>query len=60
MGLFFTSGTDGHPKACLHTYDTLIKNAVQVVNDSGLNSNSVMLSGSPFTHCLVFYPCIAA
>jgi len=50
MGLFFTSGTDGHPKACLHTYDTLIKNAVQVVNDSGLNSNSVMLSGSPFTH----------
>ena len=50
MGLFFTSGTDGNPKACMHTYNTLIKNAVQVVNDSNLNSDSVMLSGSPFTH----------
>lgn len=50
MGLFFTSGTDGNPKACMHTYNTLIKNAIQVVNDSNLNNDSVMLSGSPFTH----------
>lgn len=51
FAIFFTSGTHSLvPKPCLHSYDTLLGNAVAVARDAGMSSSDVFISASPFTH----------
>lgn len=48
--LAFTSGTTGKPKCVMHSSNTLLANARELVRDWGLNEASVILSLSPLSH----------
>jgi acyl-CoA synthetase len=48
--LAFTSGTTGRPKCVMHSSNTLLANARDLVRDWKLDSESVMLSLSPLSH----------
>jgi acyl-CoA synthetase len=48
--LAFTSGTTGRPKCVMHSSNTLLANARDLVRDWKLGSESVILSLSPLSH----------
>ena len=48
--LAFTSGTTGTPKGVMHSDNTLLANAREMVRDWGHDQNSVLLSLSPVSH----------
>ena len=48
--LAFTSGTTGHPKGVMHSTNTLMANARDLVRDWGHTENTILLSLSPLTH----------
>jgi acyl-CoA synthetase len=48
--LAFTSGTTGTPKGVLHSHNTLLANARDMVKDWGHDTNTVLLSLSPISH----------
>ena len=48
--LAFTSGTTGKPKCVMHSSNTLLANARDLVRDWRLNHQSVILSLSPLSH----------
>ncbi|MCA8928904.1 MAG: acyl--CoA ligase [Alphaproteobacteria bacterium] len=48
--LAFTSGTTGRPKCVMHSCNTLLANARDLVRDWGLSSDTVILSLSPLSH----------
>ena len=51
IGLFFTSGTEtGEPKGCIHTHSSMMGNAMSVCIDSEIDRDSVIISGSAFSH----------
>jgi len=48
--LAFTSGTTGTPKGVLHSHNTLLANARDLVKDWGHDESTVLLSLSPISH----------
>lgn len=48
--LAFTSGTTGTPKCVMHSDNTLLANARDLVRDWGHGSQSILLSLSPLSH----------
>lgn len=48
--LAFTSGTTGKPKCVMHSSNTLLANARDLVHDWGLNHKVIILSLSPLSH----------
>ena len=48
--LAFTSGTTGRPKGVMHSANTLLANARDMVRDWGHDETTVLLSLSPLTH----------
>lgn len=48
--LAFTSGTTGQPKGVMHSANTLLANARDLVRDWGHDEATVLLSLSPLTH----------
>ncbi len=48
--LAFTSGTTGRPKCVMHSCNTLLANARDLVRDWALDSHAVILSLSPLSH----------
>lgn len=48
--LAFTSGTSGRPKCVMHSSNTLLANARDLVRDWRLDSQTVILSLSPLSH----------
>lgn len=46
----FTSGTTGRPKCVMHSSNTLLANARDLVRDWGQDTGSVILSLSPLSH----------
>jgi acyl-CoA synthetase len=48
--LAFTSGTTGSPKCVMHSDNTLLANARDLVRDWGHNADTVILSLSPLSH----------
>ncbi|MPY74175.1 MAG: AMP-binding protein [Alphaproteobacteria bacterium] len=48
--LAFTSGTTGTPKGVLHSHNTLLANARDLVKDWGHDTSTVLLSLSPVSH----------
>lgn len=48
--LAFTSGTTGMPKCVMHSHNTLLANARDLVRDWGHSADTVMLSLSPLSH----------
>lgn len=48
--LAFTSGTTGQPKCVMHSSNTLLANARDLVRDWDIGSDEVILSLSPFSH----------
>jgi acyl-CoA synthetase len=48
--LAFTSGTTGSPKCVMHSHNTLLANARDLVRDWGHGPNTVLLSLSPLSH----------
>lgn len=48
--LAFTSGTTGKPKGVMHSANTLLANARDMVRDWGHDESTVLLSLSPLTH----------
>lgn len=48
--LAFTSGTTGKPKCVMHSSNSLLANARDLVRDWGLDDDSVILSLSPLSH----------
>jgi acyl-CoA synthetase len=48
--LAFTSGTTGTPKGVLHSHNTLLANARDMVKDWGHDESTVLLSLSPISH----------
>ena len=48
--LAFTSGTTGKPKCVMHSCNTLLANARDLVNDWKLDRNTIILSLSPLSH----------
>ena len=48
--LAFTSGTTGQPKCVMHSCNTLLANARDLVADWGLGPDDVMLTLSPLSH----------
>ena len=48
--LAFTSGTTGSPKCVMHSDNTLLANARDLVRDWGHDSDTVILSLSPLSH----------
>lgn len=48
--LAFTSGTTGKPKCVMHSSNTLLANARDLVRDWGLSENSRILTLSPLSH----------
>jgi acyl-CoA synthetase len=48
--LAFTSGTTGTPKGVLHSHNTLLANARDLVRDWGHDESTVLLSLSPISH----------
>ena len=48
--LAFTSGTTGAPKCVMHSANTLLANARDMVRDWGLTAESKLLSLSPLSH----------
>lgn len=48
--LMYTSGTTGHPKACMHSHRSLIANASQLKYTQGVNKADVMLVVTPMFH----------
>jgi acyl-CoA synthetase len=48
--LAFTSGTTGRPKCVMHSSNTLLANARDLVRDWGLDERAVILSLSPLSH----------
>jgi acyl-CoA synthetase len=48
--LAFTSGTTGTPKGVLHSHNTLLANARDLVKDWGHDASTVLLSLSPVSH----------
>ena len=48
--LAFTSGTTGRPKGVMHSANTLLANARDMVRDWGHDESTVLLSLSPLTH----------
>ena len=48
--LAFTSGTTGNPKCVMHSHNTLLANARDMVRDWGHGPETVLLSLSPLSH----------
>jgi len=48
--LAFTSGTTGNPKCVMHSHNTLLANARDLVRDWGHGPDTVLLSLSPLSH----------
>lgn len=48
--LAFTSGTTGRPKCVMHSSNTLLANARDLVRDWKLSENTIILSLSPMSH----------
>ena len=48
--LAFTSGTTGKPKGVLHSDNTILANARNLVEEWGHDSNTVIFSLSPISH----------
>lgn len=48
--LAFTSGTTGTPKCVMHSHNSLLANARDMVNDWGHGPDTVLLSLSPLSH----------
>jgi len=48
--LAFTSGTTGNPKCVMHSHNTLLANARDMVRDWGHGPDTVLLSLSPLSH----------
>ena len=48
--LAFTSGTTGTPKCVMHSHNTLLSNARDLVADWGHDADTVLLSLSPLSH----------
>ena len=48
--IFYTSGTTGHPKGCMHTHRSVMYNAVAGMTWVGTQADSVLLSVLPFFH----------
>jgi len=48
--LAFTSGTTGRPKGVMHSANTLLANARDMVQDWGHDETTILLSLSPLTH----------
>jgi len=48
--LAFTSGTTGAPKCVMHSCNTLLSNARDLVRDWSINDETVILSLSPLSH----------
>ncbi|ODT22618.1 MAG: cyclohexanecarboxylate-CoA ligase [Kaistia sp. SCN 65-12] len=48
--LAFTSGTTGSPKCVMHSHNTLLANARDMVRDWGHGPDTVLLSLSPLSH----------
>lgn len=48
--LAFTSGTTGQPKCVMHSTNTLLANARDLVRDWSVGSDTVLLSLSPLSH----------
>ncbi len=48
--LAFTSGTTGEPKCVMHSSNTLLANARDLVRDWAIGSDEVMLTLSPLSH----------
>ncbi|HJZ42417.1 MAG TPA: AMP-binding protein, partial [Hyphomicrobiaceae bacterium] len=48
--LAFTSGTTGQPKCVMHSHNTLLANARDLVRDWGHGPDTVLLSLSPLSH----------
>ncbi|MGQ3489490.1 class I adenylate-forming enzyme family protein [uncultured Roseovarius sp.] len=48
--LAFTSGTTGKPKCVMHSCNTLLANARDLVNDWALDEQAVILTLSPLSH----------
>jgi len=61
LALYFTSGTHSlTAKACIHTHQSLLGNALTVVSDAGMTADDVFISASPFTHLFGVLSCHAA
>lgn len=48
--LAFTSGTTGEPKGVMHSDNTLLANGRALVNDWGVNAETIIYSLSPLSH----------
>lgn len=48
--LAFTSGTTGKPKCVMHSANTLLSNARDLVRDWKISTSDIILSLSPFSH----------
>ena len=48
--LAFTSGTTGNPKCVMHSHNTLLANARDMVRDWGHGPDTILLSLSPLSH----------
>jgi acyl-CoA synthetase len=48
--LAFTSGTTGNPKCVMHSHNSLLANARDMVRDWGQDAGTVLLSLSPLSH----------
>lgn len=55
--LAFTSGTTGKPKCVMHSCNTLLSNARDLVRDWALSEQSVLLSLSPLSHHIAWVGC---